>query len=139
MTWDGVERRKVNLDRDIAKLRDLTLMLPSLAPTGEGNGYKTYNLGGGTAFSWTLHRGGNRLLVQRWFFSAGCFMAAHQHKGIEVIFVYEGEIEMDMNGGKRCFKPGETCVVPAETIHIPRILSDFKAIVITSPVEENYI
>jgi quercetin dioxygenase-like cupin family protein len=118
-------------------LTKMTEGLPDIVSIG--NGYREYKAGQGTAFSWVLHRVGNTLLVQRWFMSAGSEWKDHSHPGIEIVYIYEGEIKMIVDGKETICKKGDVLKIEPNIIHSGMFPVDTKVIVITAdPIEIRY-
>lgn len=137
--WNGKERRKSLFQNgNLMKLREVTKNLPFVIDSN--NGYREYRAGEGTVFSWILHRIGNALLVQRWFMSAGSIWKEHSHKGIEVVFIYEGSVEITTEGKTIYYHAGDTFVFGRNILHSAYYKEDTKGIVILfDPIEEGYV
>ena len=127
------------MNENLEKLRDLTVNLTLPTIIDSNNGYREYKANGGSAFSWTIHRTGDRLLVQRWFASKNCVWQEHSHKGIETIFIYEGSMDLIVDSEKYFLKAGDEITIDREIIHSASILEACKFIVITfDPIEKGY-
>jgi quercetin dioxygenase-like cupin family protein len=68
-----------------------------------------------------------------WEFDAGSIIHEHFHPQEEVWHVVEGEVELTIGGEKCCAGPGIVAIVPPNTPHSARALSDGKAIVADNP------
>ena len=73
-----------------------------------------------------------------WDFTAGAVIHEHGHEQEEVWHVLEGELEVTVGGETRVAGPGMIAVVPAETQHAVRALSDGKAMVVDWPLREGF-
>ena len=69
-------------------------------------------------------------------FDAGASIHEHSHPQEEVYEVIEGELELTIGGVARRIAPGLVGIVPANTLHSVRAISDGKLIVVDYPVRE---
>ena len=67
-------------------------------------------------------------------FAAGSSIHEHQHPNEEVWNVVEGQLEVTIGGKKQVAGPGCVAIVPPNTAHSVRAITDGKAIVADSPV-----
>jgi quercetin dioxygenase-like cupin family protein len=65
--------------------------------------------------------------------TAGASIHEHFHPNEEVWHVIEGELEVTIGGETRVAGPGCVAVVPPDTPHAVRALSDGRAIVVDQP------
>ena|SRR5215831_3618800 len=69
--------------------------------------------------------------------AAGAAIHAHAHSNEEVWHVLAGELEVTIAGETRVAGPGEVAVVPPDTLHSVRALTNGRAIVVDSPVRRS--
>lgn len=69
---------------------------------------------------------------------AGSSIPLHRHVHEQSSFVLEGEFEMTVNGETRVLTPGVYCLIPSNTEHGGRAITDCRLIDIFSPVREDY-
>lgn len=67
-------------------------------------------------------------------FDAGSAIHEHQHEQEEVWNVIEGELEVSIAGVAHVARPGVVAVVPPNTLHSVRALSDGRAIIVDHPL-----
>jgi len=67
-------------------------------------------------------------------FDAGSSIHEHSHPEEEVWQVIEGELEITIGGVTRRAGPGSAGIVPPNTLHSVRAISDGKAIVVDYPL-----
>ena len=72
-----------------------------------------------------------------WRFRAGAEIHAHHHEQEEVWQVLEGELEVTIGGETRRAGPGMAAIVPADTLHSVRALSDGRAMVVDWPLRDD--
>jgi len=68
---------------------------------------------------------------------AGAWIHAHDHPNEEVWHVLEGELEVTIAGETRIAGPGSVAVVPPNTVHSVKALTDGRAIVVDHPRRES--
>ncbi len=66
-------------------------------------------------------------------FAAGSSIHAHFHPEEEVYEVIEGELEVNIDGESQIAKPGLVAIVPANSCHSVRALSDGRLIGVDHP------
>jgi quercetin dioxygenase-like cupin family protein len=69
-----------------------------------------------------------------WEFNAGSTIHEHAHPQEEVWEVVEGELEITVDGVTATVQPGNAAIVPPNTPHSVRALSDGRAIVVDHPL-----
>ena len=67
-------------------------------------------------------------------FDAGSTIHQHHHEQEEVWNVIEGELEITMGGVAQVARPGMVAIVPPNTPHSVRALSDGRAIIVDHPL-----
>ena len=73
-----------------------------------------------------------------WDFDAGSTIHEHFHEQEEVWHVLEGELEVTIDGAAHVAGPGMVAIVPAETPHSVRAISNGKAIVVDYPLRADF-
>ena len=71
-------------------------------------------------------------------FDAGSTIHEHRHEQEEVWNVIEGELELTIDGVVRRAGPGLVAIVPPNTPHSVRALSDGRAIVVDHPLRPDF-
>jgi len=69
-----------------------------------------------------------------WEFDAGASVPEHQHPNEEVWNVIDGQIVVTIDGEMRRAGPGAAAVVPFNSRHAVRALTDGRALVVDHPV-----
>src|SRR5262247_2252029 len=69
-----------------------------------------------------------------WEFSSGSSIHEHAHPQEEVWEILAGELEVTIDGITQIVGPGMAAIVPANTAHALKALSDGKAIVVDYPL-----
>jgi len=70
-------------------------------------------------------------------FEAGSVIPEHSHVQEEVWQVLEGELEIVVDGVATRAGPGWAGIVPPDTLHAVRAITDGKAIVVDTPLRED--
>ena len=70
-------------------------------------------------------------------FDAGSSIHEHSHAQEEVYEIIEGELELTINGVAHRLVPGVVGVVPSNTLHSVKAISDGRLIVVDHPVREH--
>jgi quercetin dioxygenase-like cupin family protein len=71
-------------------------------------------------------------------FKRGASIHEHLHPEEEVYEVIEGELEVTIDGVAQIVRPGLVGIVPANTPHSVRALTDGRAIIVDSPVRRDF-
>jgi quercetin dioxygenase-like cupin family protein len=69
-----------------------------------------------------------------WTFTAGADVHEHRHPQEEVWQVIEGKLEITLDGEIAVALPGIVAIVPPDTLHSVRALTDGMAIVVDYPL-----
>ena len=121
----------------IDKLVELTdkLPVPSVLDSTDV-GVKEYKVDGGCAFRFNLYKN-KTISVDRWFLSGGVVYPEHFHDNqVEVIFVYEGAMELTVEGIKTIYRVGQTATIPYSKCHTALFPVDTRVITIVYPAED---
>jgi quercetin dioxygenase-like cupin family protein len=70
----------------------------------------------------------------RWSFTEGSDIHEHRHEQEEVWQVIDGELEITVDGETERVRPGVVAIVPPDTPHSVRALTDGIAIVVDYPL-----
>jgi quercetin dioxygenase-like cupin family protein len=71
-------------------------------------------------------------------FAAGSSIHQHFHRKEEVYEVIDGELEVTIDGTSRIAKPGLVAIVPANSRHSVRALTDGRLIVVDHPARRDF-
>ena len=71
-------------------------------------------------------------------FTAGASIHQHFHPQEEVYEVIDGELELTIDGVTRVAKAGVVAIVPGNTPHSVRALTDGRAIIVDYPVRKDF-
>ncbi|HEY1425278.1 MAG TPA: cupin domain-containing protein [Caulobacteraceae bacterium] len=71
-------------------------------------------------------------------FDAGSTIHAHSHEQEEVWNVIEGELEVTIDGAAQLAHPGVVAIVPPNTSHSVRALTDGRAIIVDHPLRPGF-
>lgn len=80
----------------------------------------------------------DRLTFARWFVEAGAALPEHAHPHEQITTVIEGAFEMTVDGETRTFGPGMVAVVPGDTRHAGRAITDCWLIDVFQPARDDY-
>ena len=67
---------------------------------------------------------GENMSLATWRFRAGTVLPAHQHPHEQVTLVVEGSLELSISGNSRKLSTGEGAVIPGDTEHQARAITD---------------
>ena len=79
-----------------------------------------------------------QMTVANWQISAESPFPEHSHPHEQIMMVSEGEFELTVAGESEVLRPGVVAVIPSDTKHSGRAVTDCKVIDIFSPVREDY-
>jgi quercetin dioxygenase-like cupin family protein len=71
-------------------------------------------------------------------FRRGSFIHEHSHPQEEIYEVIEGELEVTIDGVARIARAGLVAIVPANTRHSVKALSDGRAIIVDYPARHDF-
>jgi quercetin dioxygenase-like cupin family protein len=71
-------------------------------------------------------------------FTAGASIHEHFHPEEEVYEIIEGEIEITIGGDRQVAKPGLVAIVPANSPHSVKALTDGRLIVVDHPARPEF-
>lgn len=79
----------------------------------------------------------NNMTFGHYVIAAGASIHEHSHPNEEVWHVIEGELEVSIGGQTQVAGPGFVAVVPPDTPHSVRALTDGRAIVVDYPLRQS--
>ncbi len=79
-----------------------------------------------------------KMTLAYWTVQAGAEMPVHAHEHEQFANVLEGEFELELDGEKRTLRPGIVAVIPSNTPHGGRAVSDCRLLDVFYPVREDY-
>ena len=82
---------------------------------------------------------GDKLMLVRWEFAAGGYVALHRHPHEQVVMVETGRLKMTIGGEQVMLGPGSVRLIPSATPHDAEVLEDTVAIDIFSPPREDFL
>jgi len=81
---------------------------------------------------------GENMTVTNWSVEAGATFPEHAHPHEQISIVVEGEFELTLDGETEVLEPGRIAVIPPETPHSGRAVTECEIIDVFSPVREDY-
>ncbi len=81
---------------------------------------------------------GSQSTLGIWNIKAGSIMPEHRHFHEQLTYVQEGELEMVIGGEKMLFGAGNLHVIPPNTPHSARAITDCRVIDFFAPAREEY-
>jgi quercetin dioxygenase-like cupin family protein len=79
----------------------------------------------------------NNMTFGYYIFPAGASIHEHSHPNEEVWHVIEGELEVSLGGQIQVTRAGCVAIVPPDTLHSVRALTDGRAIVVDYPLRQS--
>ncbi len=80
----------------------------------------------------------DNMTVASWSVDAGATFPEHAHPHEQISVVTEGKFELTIDGETDVLRPGRIAVIPSDTIHSGRAVTDCAIIDVFSPVREDY-
>ncbi|HET9742474.1 MAG TPA: cupin domain-containing protein [Terriglobales bacterium] len=80
----------------------------------------------------------NSMTFAHYQFAAGSSIHEHSHPEEEVYEVLEGELEVTIDGSTQIVKPGTVAIVPANSRHSVKALTDGRLIVVDHPARRDF-
>lgn len=71
---------------------------------------------------------GTQLVAKQMAGSAGDVMPKHLADAESVLFVHEGECVIEIDGEEKILKPGEAIVIPTQTLHQIKAITDYSGV-----------
>ena len=73
-----------------------------------------------------------------WNISAGAELPEHSHVHEQVANPLQGAFELTINGESRIIEPGMVAVIPSNSVHSGKAITDCKILDVFHPVREDY-
>ncbi|MCE2390886.1 MAG: cupin domain-containing protein [Proteobacteria bacterium] len=82
---------------------------------------------------------GEKLMLVRWEFARGGYVAMHRHPHEQVVVVESGRLKMNIAGEEVALGPGDIRVIPPDTPHDAEVLEDARVMDVFSPPREDFL
>ena len=82
---------------------------------------------------------GEKVMLVRWEFAKGCYVASHRHPNEQVAVVESGNLRMVIDGEEATLGAGDIRVIPPDTAHDAEAIEDTVVIDIFSPPREDFL
>lgn len=79
-----------------------------------------------------------RMTFSFWEAKQGYELPEHKHPHEQVTHVLEGSFELNIDGEKSVLTPGTVAIIPPNTIHSGRAITDSRILDCFAPVREDY-
>jgi len=131
-----------HVHENLQKLRQLTEALPKF-PIGsplnmEGKYSMSYPVKDGECMGGRLFQVDGTVSVTKWYNTKGANFRSHAHAARELIFVYDGIMDITIEGEQRFVKAGEFIVAEPYQKHEATAVEDTYCITITYPPAEGF-
>ncbi len=73
-----------------------------------------------------------------WRIEAASSLPEHSHLNEQVTNIIEGEFELTVDGKREILKPNSVVVIPSNSVHSGRAITDCKIIDVFYPVRDDY-
>lgn len=80
----------------------------------------------------------DHMTIANWEIGADAVFPEHSHPHEQIMIMVEGEFELTVGDQTQLMGPGMVAVIPSETIHFGRAVTDCRAIDAFHPVREDY-
>lgn len=70
--------------------------------------------------------------------TSGSVLPEHSHVHTQTTQVTEGKLELTVDGETRVYEPGMIAIIPSNTLHSAKALTDCKVTDVFFPVREDY-
>ncbi|HLW93279.1 MAG TPA: cupin domain-containing protein [Roseiarcus sp.] len=74
-----------------------------------------------------------------WEMEAGSPFPRHSHPHEQVVHMFEGELEVTVEGVTTVLKPGMVAVIPPNAVHLGRALTDCRLLDVFYPLRDDYM
>ncbi|NSL89646.1 cupin domain-containing protein [Chitinophaga solisilvae] len=82
---------------------------------------------------------GERSTLAFWEITADSISPMHQHPHEQITYIVSGTFEMELDGIRHLLHPGDTLVIPPNTVHGGKAITDVQIIDSFCPVREDYL
>lgn len=79
-----------------------------------------------------------RMTFVMWRFDAGTILPGHRHPHEQVAILFEGKLEITVEGESFVCTPGSVLVIPPNAWHEGRFLTETRVLDVFAPVREDY-
>jgi len=119
-------------------LHELTDKLPTFPEGFEDPRFNKYRMEKGTCLSWHLFD--NELCaIDKWFISCGTIMQPHTHISKEVITIYDGSMDLILDGVLKKLFRGDVAYINPGQIHSSTYSEDCWFITLTIPPAKEFL
>lgn len=73
-----------------------------------------------------------------WAIEAGALLPEHSHHHEQVAHMLEGEFELTIEGEGQVLKPGMVGVIPSNSVHSGKAVTDCRILDVFNPIREDY-
>jgi len=73
-----------------------------------------------------------------WSARAGASLPGHSHPHEQVANMIEGELELTIDNETKILRPGDVAVIPSNTVHSAKAITDCRILDVFYPVREDY-
>jgi quercetin dioxygenase-like cupin family protein len=80
----------------------------------------------------------DRMTFVYWLIDEGAPLPEHSHPHEQVAHVFEGEIELTVDGVTRTLGPGTVTAIPSNALHSGKAITQCRILDVFSPVREDY-
>ncbi|WP_119067118.1 cupin domain-containing protein [Aggregatilinea lenta] len=80
----------------------------------------------------------DRMTVSYWTIDAGALLPEHRHPHEQITTVIEGQLELTVAGETQVLGPLEIAVIPGDTVHAGRAVTDCLVIDVFQPARDDY-
>jgi len=81
---------------------------------------------------------GDRMTVAYWHFAPQVPLPEHSHPHEQITNILEGEFELTVDGEPITLRGGDYLVIPPDTVHSGRSITECRILDVFSPVREDY-
>ena len=78
------------------------------------------------------------MTIANWELKADAVFPEHSHPHEQIMIMLEGEFELTVGAETQLMRPGMTAVIPSDTIHHGRAITNCRAMDAFHPVREDY-
>lgn len=73
-----------------------------------------------------------------WDITAGGVVPQHHHVHEQVVNMFEGQLELTVDGVRHVLSAGQVLIIPSNAVHFGKALTHCKVLDVFSPVREDY-
>lgn len=122
----------------LAKLEEMTAKLPLFPEElGKGTAFKEYKMEAGKCYAWTLLRM-DGMGFHRWYLSAGSKFPKHQHPEKVYFFVYQGLMNLHLEGITIKVRAGDNYYINPTVVHWADFPEETYFVTVTIPASKDF-